>query len=230
MAVGSADGMVTLWETASGTPIGEPFEGPGNVSSIAFSPDGSRMAAGSTDGMVTLWETADPRSRHDAPNRHAGKVTTLAFSPDGTWLASGGQDKTIWFWNMRDGTQARTFQLKGDVGSLTSIAFSPDGTTLASGSGESSPGRRDASVTLWDVAGHSMLAAPLERGIGHVRSVAFSPDGDRLASGDAAGDITVWDVDPSSWAERLCDRANRDLTADERAVYLPGEPTSAPCP
>ena len=230
MAVGSGDGMVTLWETASGTQIGEPFEGPGSVSSIAFSPDGSRMAVGSGDGMVTLWETGDPDSRHDAPNRHAGKVTAIAFSPDGTWLASGGQDKTIWFWNMQEDTHAQTFQLKGDVGSLTSIAFSPDGTTLASGSGESSPGRQDASITLWDVAGHSMLAAPLERGIGHVTSVAFSPDGDRLASGDAAGDITVWDVDPSSWAEHLCDRANRDLTADEWAVYLPGEHASTTCP
>ena len=201
-----------------------PEEAPGGVTAIALSPDGGRLAVGSRDGTVSLWDAASPGGPATAPTKHAGEVTSVAFSPDGGWLASGSEDRTIRLWNLQaDPQRAISFQLKGHNSPVTSVAFSPDGTTLASGSGD------DGVVILWDVASRNALGDPLETENGHILSVAFSPDGDSLASGSAEGEITVWDVDPASWAERLCDRTNRDLSQEEWDAYLPDEPLSMTC-
>ena len=73
-----------------------------------------------------------------------------------------------------------------------------------------------------DVTSRAQLGEPLTGHTEGVWSVAFSPDGTTLASGSGtdplrAGDYTIilWDVDPTSWRERSCARANRDLTLSE---------------
>lgn len=67
------------------------------ATSVAFSPDGSRLAGGST--AVRLFAAADgaPGLTLDG---HRGAVTALAFSADGRRLASGATDATAGVWNV----------------------------------------------------------------------------------------------------------------------------------
>ena len=197
LASGGDDGKIILWDVKTGDTVGEMqieyidpvfmVKVPSSVLSVAFSPDGKRLASGDKGKNVTLWnvKTGQPTQ---TLSRHLDIVRTLTFSPDGNTLASGSADRTIILWDVETG-QFRD-QLLGHSLLINSLSFSPDGGTLASGSG-------DATIILWDMNLRRPLSRSLSRDTDFVPilSIAFSPDGKTLASGSYDQSIILWDVE-----------------------------------
>lgn len=111
----------------------------GNAYSLAFSPDGKKLAMGSFTGGVTLWKM--PAADYQASlYKHRKPVSDLLFALDGSILISSGEDGLIVLWNSRSGEIVR--MLEGHTDSVNDLALSPDGKTLASAS-------TDGTVILW---------------------------------------------------------------------------------
>ena len=60
LAAAGGDGMVRLWNPATGQPVGAPLPAGtgGGVTAVAFSPDGKLLASAGADGTVRLWNPA----------------------------------------------------------------------------------------------------------------------------------------------------------------------------
>jgi WD40 repeat protein len=70
----------------------------GELSTVAYSPDGQTIAAGDADGRVHLWDAAG-KYRHRFVG-HSEAVNALTFSEDGRRLVSTSDDRTAIVWDL----------------------------------------------------------------------------------------------------------------------------------
>jgi RNA polymerase sigma factor (sigma-70 family) len=147
-----SDGVVTIWNVATGVKVRAIRAPKTKFTSLAASPDGKTFAAGeeAKDGgaAVYLWDVGSGNLLHILRG-HTGSVKAIAFSPDGRTLATGG-NAIIHVWDVASGRETR--QLRGHAAkrgdfnfSIEVLAFSPDGNRLASAS-------NDWTVRVWAVA------------------------------------------------------------------------------
>jgi len=174
---------IRLWDVKTGEETLTVVGPPGDIRSIAFSPDGTTLAAGSAE-TIELWRIRIGRATRTlrAKGRSGQSIRSVAFSRDGKLLAAAGHT-AIGLWDVAGGQEVhRPPHHDLDV---ICVAFSPDGKFLASAD--------DDTIRLWDATTwerrHSLG--------GHrsgITSLAFSPDGRLLASGARDKTIRLWDV------------------------------------
>jgi WD40 repeat protein/serine/threonine protein kinase len=175
-----------------------------DIWSLAFSPDGLRLAAGSgpwfqaqtgpTAGLVVR-ELGSGREVF-ARRSDAGAVQAVAFSPDGKRLAAGtgttGAETNATLVLMDAATGQPLWKMQERGTNILSVAFSPDGKTIASGCGGFNNYSGIGYVRLRDAA-TGKETGRIPGGPGGVTSVAYSPDGTQLALANR-GQVDVWDL------------------------------------
>ena len=92
-----------LWDVASSKELFVLKGHTNQVMSVAFSPDGKRLATASQDQTVKIWDTQTGQMlitlTHEPPGVRALGLWDVAFSPDGRWIAASSQDGTISLWD-----------------------------------------------------------------------------------------------------------------------------------
>lgn len=139
--------------------------------SIAFSPDGKRIACSAMDGTVATFDLDTQKLLHVFEG-HNMPVRGLAFLPDGATLCTASDDAQIHMYDSNSGKLMDT--LSGHESWALSLAVHPDGTYLASGSS-------DRSIKLWDVRSRSCIQTVMEHK-DQVWGIQFSKGGKHLAS------------------------------------------------
>ncbi len=179
----------------------------GQVSAIAFSPDGRIVAVASSGTAVSpgpsvLLRAVGSGAAVTAPLTHETTVLSLAFSPDGRWLASGDLDGRVHLWNAASGEPVNRKPFAGE-GRSTRVTFSQDSRRLlvTFEQGALSYAR------VWDVQTGQVITEKLAHG-SEISNAAFDADASRVLlwpgqvqGGVNAGIASVWDVSIVSGVE-----------------------------
>lgn len=189
----------------------------GQVYSLAFSPDGQRVASGGENNTLMLWSIGKNEPDRLVPPvrvptagaavpRSVPILRSLAFSPDGQRLAVSSTDGTVYVWKLPPSGSPRLLRevltARNNWGSL--LAFNATGRWLAIASKE------NGEIRLVDPTGSDpdrVWSPHKER----ITGLSFSGDRDnpRLATASQDGRLLIWDL------------AGRQLAAWEG---LPGRP------
>jgi WD40 repeat protein len=82
------DNSIRLWDTTNGKVVRELKGHTHAVTTIAFSPDGRRLASGSLDGSLRLWDVESGQELDRASGR--SWIMKLAYSSDGMQILTSG--------------------------------------------------------------------------------------------------------------------------------------------
>jgi len=132
---------IGIWEAETGKQI-VPASAVGFVRSVAFSPDGGRLACASR-AWVSL---VDVKTGKELRISEGERALRVAFGPDGRLLATACEGQTVRILNADTGQEVPPLRVSG--GELWNVAFSPDGRYLATCSGYKGKG----TIQLWDAS------------------------------------------------------------------------------
>jgi WD40 repeat protein len=137
-----------LWDVASGKETGRFEAGDGDVLSVAFSADGTKVLTGSVTGAVRLWDVAT-RKPLGPPMMHGSAVRHVAFRQGSSAIVAAQDGATIRTWQPAGtGTSEVASKSGWHPGSLVTIplAFDPTGQTLLAAGGS----ERERVAKSWD--------------------------------------------------------------------------------
>lgn len=204
------DGVVMLWDAATGTNRLSLPRHPAAVLSGSFSGEGTRILTVSVDRAVRVFDAQT--GKRVAELAHPWRVNTAAFSPDGRWVIAAGAD--AWVWRLPEATH---LALGGHKGEVNWAGFSPDGHRMVTASSDDTAliwlapdqipilaenlswiaaqkvVQQNAAPGLEDVAA-SQLLAELRGHTDDVVSATFSPDGTYVATTSRDTTARVWET------------------------------------
>jgi WD40 repeat protein len=183
VAAGGSDGMILVWNTATGQNLLNIKAHNGYSFGLIFTSDSKQLISGGVDDQyIKIWDLDSGICIKSWQS--SASIYRIALSADDRTLACSGENGNLLLWDVRTGQIIK--ELTGHIGHVLGVAFQPQGTLLASSS-------FDSIIKLWDLTTGECIHTLTE----HTQlawSVAFNALGTQLVSTSFDTSIKLWDV------------------------------------
>jgi WD40 repeat protein len=192
---GTQAGTVPVWGVATGRRLAtfrEPATGGlgssnfslvGNsITSVSYSPDGTKILTSSDDTNARIWDPATGRLLRVLLAKNV--LNSAAFSPDGTEVVTACDNGTAVLWDAASGRPVMTLRPPGGA-RVMSAAFSRDGTEVVTASS-------DGTAVIWSTITGAELTVVKEPGGAALNDAAFSPDRTEVVTASLDGTARIW--------------------------------------
>jgi|GEM_PF-1021325 len=175
----------------------------GEVSSLAYSPDGRYLASASWDFTVKIWDASGGEPIR-VLSGHKYQISTVKFSPDGELVATASCDGTARIWEARTG---RCVSILTHGNSLVQYCF------FASAGKSLVTGTDDGRVLVWDLASRRCIKTVVEPSKG-LNALELSPDGRYIVTVGKDSAARLWELSSGDCVnvyreiEKLCGPAS----------------------
>jgi len=225
LATAGEDGLIRVWDMTSmatevlvdgflARPVllhqSEPtliLQAPTEVSGVAFSSDGQRLAAYIPGASITVWDVNLGQQLLELSGV-SDYAAGVAFSPDDEYIVGPSGTLGVTLWNANTGQEVISLF---DSSPIARVAFSRDGAYLGTAA-------RDGTATLWDMATGQQAFRISGQSTGF-NFIAFSQDGQQMASGGDNETTRIWDLASSGRVELFTTAAHEGEVYD--VVYDP---------
>ncbi|WHZ22234.1 MAG: High-affnity carbon uptake protein Hat/HatR [Nitrospira sp.] len=205
------DGSIRIWsgkspgfslaqlDLSSGAEVEHTSSRPGNVTTLAISPNSESITVGDDNGTIYLWNSIHQPDFNPVTlkadrhwHAHDKAIRSLAFLRIGnqSMIVSGGDDGVVKRWDAasQDGIGP---DMEDQAEPIRSIAVSPDEKLVAAGS-------TDGTIRLWDIATGKRIRRLEKPSYAQedyeLYTVSFTGDGTYLAVGDSYTGLRMLDV------------------------------------
>jgi WD40 repeat protein len=179
---GFGNGVIRVWDLASGSWVRVLHGHTGVVRSVAITPDGRLAVSGGGDGRTCVWNLITGECLRTL---EAGRpqIWSVSVTPDGRWAISGigyeGPGALVW--DLQSGECVRSLRI--EKGGILAVALSADG-RIAVCAG-------DEGVLAWELTGTQSVHQLTD---GFVGSLSLSADARRLVLCRVDGSLELWDL------------------------------------
>jgi WD40 repeat protein len=190
LAVGTSSSVPTvkIFQLGTNQEVANfPCEGRGAPFTVAFSPDGKRIAFADYDLNVKIHEVKDGAEVASLPadpdRKKYRQGRQVAFLPDGKSLVVGYSTGEVFIWEIA----GKQVTVKFDHGNqITALAVSRDGRQVATGT--------DFGLRIWSAVDGKKLVSLDKKSSGEhqVTSIAFLPDGMTVVTADSPGFVRLF--------------------------------------
>jgi WD40 repeat protein len=178
----SAKGELRIFQVSDWKQLGVFREHTDVVYSVAFSPDGMKLAAASFDSTITLWDIAGLK-QEQVIKGHSDFVYAVAFHPNGKVIASVSKDRTVRLTDLATGKAL--FTMGGMEQDIMAVAFNKDGKEVVTSGFETQ-------LYWWNTETGEQVRKQAGHGIA-VHELTLSKDGQWVLSAGADKTVRIWD-------------------------------------
>ena len=210
LAIGLADGSVTVWSRTSSPVQLAPFREPASIRDLAWRPDDHELAVAADNNCIALIDpqgTGEPRvlvAGTGIWDATSAGLQAVAYSPDGRYLAAGGENRRIEVWDLATGHLVLNLDPDDQVNDLLWADTGDAGTIFYAG---------DMRFASWKIAFPNGCHVLKGSDYGEwLPTLGFSPRGDLLATVNKGIIVKIWDAQSGTLLRSFqSETAGRDL-------------------